>query len=71
VDFSADFRLKDPDLYRKYYGEHPRPELLGRFVYAVPELYREALREADWMAGAGCNATATLLGLYPSSRGAC
>jgi N-acetyl-gamma-glutamyl-phosphate/LysW-gamma-L-alpha-aminoadipyl-6-phosphate reductase len=69
VDLSADFRLKDPDLYRKYYGEHPRPELLGRFVYAVPELYREALREADWMAGAGCNATATLLGLYPLLKG--
>jgi N-acetyl-gamma-glutamyl-phosphate/LysW-gamma-L-alpha-aminoadipyl-6-phosphate reductase len=69
VDLSADFRLKDVDLYRKYYGEHPRPELLGRFVYAVPELYREALREADWMAGAGCNATATLLGLYPLLKG--
>ena len=65
VDLSADFRLKDPELYRKYYGEHPRPDLLGRFVYAVPELHREALKEADWIAGAGCNATATLLGLYP------
>jgi N-acetyl-gamma-glutamyl-phosphate/LysW-gamma-L-alpha-aminoadipyl-6-phosphate reductase len=69
VDLSADFRLKDPDLYRKYYGEHPRPELLGRFVYAVPELYRERLKTADWMAGAGCNATATLLGLYPLLKG--
>lgn len=65
VDLSADFRLKDPELYRRYYGEHPRPDLLGRFVYAVPELHREALKEADWIAGAGCNATATLLGLYP------
>ncbi len=69
IDLSADFRLKDPELYRKYYGEHPRPDLLGRFVYALPELYREALRGADWMAGAGCNATATLLGLYPLLRG--
>ncbi|GAA5334981.1 MULTISPECIES: N-acetyl-gamma-glutamyl-phosphate reductase [Thermus] len=69
IDLSADFRLKDPELYRRYYGEHPRPDLLGRFVYAVPELYREALKEADWMAGAGCNATATLLGLYPLLKG--
>ncbi|WP_117237929.1 N-acetyl-gamma-glutamyl-phosphate reductase [Thermus sediminis] len=69
VDLSADFRLKDPGLYRKYYGEHPRPELLGRFAYAVPELYRERLRTADWMAGAGCNATAILLGLYPLLKG--
>ena len=65
IDLSADFRLKDPELYRRYYGEHPRPDLLGCFVYAVPELYREALKGADWIAGAGCNATATLLGLYP------
>ncbi|MFN3367838.1 MAG: N-acetyl-gamma-glutamyl-phosphate reductase [Thermus sp.] len=69
IDLSADFRLKDPDLYRRYYGEHPRPELLGRFAYALPELYRERLKEADWMAGAGCNATATLLGLYPLLKG--
>ncbi len=69
IDLSADFRLKDLELYRKYYGEHPRPELLGRFVYALPELYRDRLREADWMAGAGCNATATILGLYPLLRG--
>ncbi|WP_337845351.1 N-acetyl-gamma-glutamyl-phosphate reductase [Thermus sp.] len=65
LDLSADFRLKNLDLYRKYYGEHPHPDLLGSFVYALPELYREALREADQIAGAGCNATATLLGLYP------
>ncbi|GLV47910.1 N-acetyl-gamma-glutamyl-phosphate/N-acetyl-gamma- aminoadipyl-phosphate reductase [Thermus sp. LT1-2-5] len=69
LDLSADFRLKDLELYRKYYGDHPRPDLLGRFVYAVPELHREALKGADWMAGAGCNATATLLGLYPLLKG--
>lgn len=69
IDLSADFRLRSLDLYQKYYGEHPRPELLGRFVYALPELYREELKGADWMAGAGCNATATILGLYPLLRG--
>ncbi len=68
LDLSADFRLKDPALYERYYGPHPRPELLGRFVYALPEVYREALKGADWIAGAGCNATATLLGLYPLYR---
>jgi N-acetyl-gamma-glutamyl-phosphate/LysW-gamma-L-alpha-aminoadipyl-6-phosphate reductase len=69
VDLSSDFRLKDLELYRKYYGEHPRPDLLGRWVYALPELYKEEIRKADWLAGCGCNATAVLLGLYPLFHG--
>jgi len=66
LDLSADFRLKDPALYEKYYGRpHPFPEELPKWVYAVPELYREKIRESNRLAGAGCNATATLLALYP------
>ncbi|GEM84814.1 N-acetyl-gamma-glutamyl-phosphate reductase [Meiothermus hypogaeus] len=66
LDLSADFRLKDLGLYKKYYGEdHPRPDLLNRWVYGNPELYREALKTANHIACCGCNATATLLGLYP------
>ncbi|GIW33671.1 N-acetyl-gamma-glutamyl-phosphate reductase [Meiothermus sp.] len=66
LDLSADFRLKDLGLYKKFYGEdHPRPDLLGRWVYGNPELYREALKTANHIACCGCNATATLLGLYP------
>jgi N-acetyl-gamma-glutamyl-phosphate/LysW-gamma-L-alpha-aminoadipyl-6-phosphate reductase len=66
IDLSADFRLKDPAVYQKYYGEaHPRPELLGKFVYANPELHRQELKGARYIAGAGCLATATILALYP------
>lgn len=66
IDLSADFRLKDPAVYEKVYGEpHPRPELLSSFVYANSELHREALRGATHIAGAGCLATATILALYP------
>jgi N-acetyl-gamma-glutamyl-phosphate/LysW-gamma-L-alpha-aminoadipyl-6-phosphate reductase len=66
IDLSADFRLKDPAVFEKYYGEaHPRPELLDQFVYGNPELHREALRGATHIAGAGCLATATILALYP------
>lgn len=66
LDLAADFRLKDPATYEKYYSEpHPRPELLNRFIYANPELHREELRSATHIAGAGCLATATILGLYP------
>ena len=66
LDLAADFRLKDPAVYEKFYGEpHPRPDLLTKFVYANPELHRDELETATHIAGAGCLATATILGLYP------
>lgn len=66
VDLSADFRLRDPALYQRYYGHpHLRPELLGSFVYGLPELHREELRGATRISGVGCNATAAILGLHP------
>lgn len=66
VDLSADFRLRDARAYERWYGQvHPRPDLLGRFVYGIPELGRERLRGADLVACAGCNATASLLALAP------
>lgn len=71
LDLAADFRLKDPAVYEKYYGEpHPRPDVLAKFVYANPELHREELRTATHIAGAGCLATATILGLYPLLKNA-
>ena len=69
IDLSADFRLRDDGMYEKYYGrDHPRPPLLERFVYGLPELHRDAIRVANWVACGGCNATATILGLYPLAR---
>ena len=69
VDLSADFRLRDAAAYQRWYGvEHPCPERLGTFVYGIPELYRDALPEARAVACAGCNATATILGLLPLAR---
>ncbi len=69
VDLSADFRLRDPALYRRWYGwEHPAPEWLERFVYGLPELNREALRGAHYASGVGCNATAVNLALLPLAR---
>ena len=66
VDLGADFRLRDPAAYERWYGEpHPRPDLLGHFVYGIPELNRDALRDADLVACAGCNATAAILALKP------
>ncbi len=66
VDLGADFRLGDAGEYERFYGEpHPRPDLLGRFVYGIPEVNREALRTASLVACAGCNATASVLALRP------
>lgn len=69
VDLSGDFRLRSAESYRKYYGAvHPAPELLGSFVYGLPELNREALRKARHVASPGCFATAIELSLLPLCR---
>jgi LysW-gamma-L-alpha-aminoadipyl-6-phosphate/LysW-L-glutamyl-5-phosphate reductase len=66
IDLSADFRLKDPAAYPVWYGHpHPRPDLLGRFVYGIPELHRAEMASAAWVSSAGCNATAVILALHP------
>ncbi len=69
IDLSADFRLRDPELYKTWYGqEHTAPEYLSAFVYGLPELHREALKKATLVSGVGCNATAANLALYPLVR---
>jgi len=69
IDLSADFRLKDPALYREYYGvEHPRPDLLAQAVYGMPELHREAIRQATLVSGPGCIATAAILAIHPLAK---
>ena len=65
VDLSADFRLRDPYVYREWYGELAAPELLGEAVYGLTELYRDRIREAELIANPGCYPTATVLGLAP------
>ncbi len=66
VDLGADFRLGDSATYEHWYGgAHEAPELLGRFVYGIPELNREAIRDSKAVAAAGCYATAAILALKP------
>jgi N-acetyl-gamma-glutamyl-phosphate/LysW-gamma-L-alpha-aminoadipyl-6-phosphate reductase len=66
IDLSADFRLKDPGAYKRWYGvEHTQPEKLAEFVYGNVELHREEMKQARYISGAGCNATATILPLWP------
>lgn len=69
VDLAADFRLQDPALYPRWYGEaHMAPELLGDFAYGLPELYREEIRASSHVAAPGCYPTAASLALAPLVR---
>jgi N-acetyl-gamma-glutamyl-phosphate/LysW-gamma-L-alpha-aminoadipyl-6-phosphate reductase len=69
VDLSADFRLREAREYATWYGrDHLSPDWLERFVYGVPELYRDQLRGATYASGTGCNAIVTLLALWPLYR---
>jgi N-acetyl-gamma-glutamyl-phosphate reductase len=66
IDLSADFRLRDPELFRKAYGEPPgRPDLLAGAVYGLAEWHTQAIRGSDLIANPGCYPTATLLPLLP------
>ena len=66
VDLSADFRLADAEQFEKWYGRaHACPQRLDEFVYGLAEVKREHLRGATRIACGGCNATATILALYP------
>ncbi|HSL57369.1 MAG TPA: N-acetyl-gamma-glutamyl-phosphate reductase [Acidimicrobiales bacterium] len=69
VDLAADFRLRDPELYPRWYGEaHAHPELLDRFVYGLPELFRDQVVGATAIAVPGCYPTAASLALAPLVR---
>jgi N-acetyl-gamma-glutamyl-phosphate reductase len=68
VDLSADFRLASLATYEHWYGEHPRPDLLGEAVYGLSELHRERIAGAAIVATPGCYPTASLLGLAPLAR---
>jgi N-acetyl-gamma-glutamyl-phosphate reductase len=66
VDLGADFRLDDAAVYQAWYHEpHRAPDLLGRFVYGIPELHRDAIAASKTVAAAGCYPTSAILALKP------
>ncbi len=66
VDLSADFRLRDPKEYKKWYGsEHEATELQKKAVYGLTELYREKISNANLVACTGCNSATALIPLIP------
>ena len=69
VDLSADFRLHNPADYEKWYEHpHPHPDWLSKFVYGLPELHREEMAGAKYVSGVGCNASVTILAIWPLYR---
>ena len=66
VDLSADFRLSDRGLYPSWYGyDHPRPDLLEKFVFSVPEINRDEVKGARLVSSPGCMAITAILALAP------
>ncbi|MEX2579411.1 MAG: N-acetyl-gamma-glutamyl-phosphate reductase [Verrucomicrobiales bacterium] len=66
VDLSADFRLRDKNVYEEFYGHpHPAPDLLEKAVYGLPEFYRDEIAAADLVASPGCYPTSILMPLVP------
>lgn len=65
VDLSADYRLRDPLEYERWYEAHLSPKLLEQAVYGLPELRRTKIAGADLVANPGCYPTSIILGLAP------
>ncbi len=69
VDFSADYRLNDAEVYAQWYGQkHADPARLGKVVYGLPELFREQIPPAQLVANPGCYPTSAILALAPLLR---
>lgn len=66
IDFSADYRIKDVDVYEKYYQvEHTDTENLKDAVYGLPELFRDQIKGANLIANPGCFPTGFILAVMP------
>jgi N-acetyl-gamma-glutamyl-phosphate reductase len=66
IDLAADFRIKDVDVWSKWYGmTHACPDLVAEAVYGLPEMYRDDIRGAQLVANPGCYPTAVTLGYLP------
>lgn len=70
IDLAADFRIKDVAEWERWYGmQHACPDWVGKAVYGLPELNRDAIREAQLVANPGCYPTAVQLGFMPLLEG--
>lgn len=69
IDLSADFRIKDVNIYEKWYGiEHKSPELIKEAVYGLCEVNRKEIKKARLIANPGCYPTCSFLSIYPLAK---
>jgi N-acetyl-gamma-glutamyl-phosphate reductase len=69
VDLSADFRLRDPAVYQRWYGHpHLALDLQEEAIYGLTEFYRDEIRAARLVAGTGCNAATGIYAILPLLR---
>ena len=71
IDLSADYRLRNVDIYEKWYKEHTSADLISQAVYGLPELYRDDIENARLVANPGCYPTGAILGLAPLVKEQC
>lgn len=66
IDLGADFRLRDAANFEKWYKrKHTSPDLTQQFTYGIAELHRDEIKNSNYISGAGCEATVSILSLYP------
>ena len=66
IDIGSDFRLKNPQSFKKWYGvEHILKNIISDFVYGLPEIYSEKIKKAKLIANPGCYPTSVILALAP------
>ena len=69
IDLSADFRIKDVEVYEKWYGiHHESPQFLDEAVYGLCEVNREQIKQARLVANPGCFTTCSILAAYPLAK---
>lgn len=66
IDLGADYRIHNKNVFKHWYRqEHQHPEYLEKFVYGITELHREKIKRSNYIACGGCEATVSILALYP------
>src|SRR5699024_11758309 len=69
IDLSADFRLKDVNVYEEWYKiEHKAPQYIDEAVYGLCEINREDVKKARLVANPGCYTTCSILTAYPLAK---